>query len=47
MGASESIDKELIEFKSNERVGIYRHVQSAGQNFIEIQRQLPNQRIFD
>ena len=26
MGGSESIDKDMIEFKNHERVGIYRHV---------------------
>lgn len=47
MGAGESIDKEMIEFKNHERVGIYRHLQSGGEGFIEIQRELPNQRIFN
>lgn len=47
MGAGESMGKEVIEFKQHDRVGIYRHLQISGENFIEIQRELPNQRIFN
>jgi hypothetical protein len=47
MGANESIGRDMIEFKNHERVGIYRHVQTAGESFIEIQRELPSQKIFN
>ena len=46
MGGNQSIEKDLSEYKNNERIGLFRHVQIHGETFVEIVKNIPNEKVF-
>ena len=46
MGGNQSIEKDLSEYKNNESIGLFRHVQIHGETFVEIVKNIPNEKVF-
>ena len=42
MGPRPSIEKNLSDFKNNERMGVYRQFEENNRNLVEISQQLPH-----
>lgn len=46
MGGAESLPANLSEYHQHDRIGVYRFVREEGENMVEVEKQLPSERIY-